>query len=96
MLLDYIIYYDKMETKEELDKRIEKYSFLCSDYVKNNDLANAKIYRNKVIELYEIKKEIYTLDKEETQTLKTLKLLKNNENNNSFKRRLIKKINKTQ
>jgi hypothetical protein len=83
-----------VETEQEITVKINKYSFSCSDSVKNNDLLNAKIYRNKVIELLKLKKEVYVLDKEEKKTLKILITLKNNQDSKSFKKRLLKQINK--
>jgi len=77
---------------DNIDDLIHNYTGICVFAVKKGDREKAIKYRDKVINLLELKQENFILSKEENQTLKTLKLLAKNTNNKRFANSLKSKI----
>lgn len=80
--------------KDVLIHKINEYIDLSQKAIKSGDKLSSIKYRDDVIDLFELKKDLFKLTGNEKRTLFLLKTLKNKENSSSFKHRLTNLIKK--
>lgn len=85
---------DDFPNKNVLINKINEYIDLSQKSIKSGDRENAIKYRNDVIDLFELKRDLFKLTGNERRTLFLLKTLQNKENNSTFKNKLTNLIKK--